>query len=73
MQHDLAHERYLDDARAKERAAIIELCKRPDSDVKARGLLMGYAKEAMRLQHGFLLPRLLYATGRIPLTLEAMS
>ncbi|KAL5536114.1 hypothetical protein ACEPAF_4219 [Sanghuangporus sanghuang] len=44
---------YFNDARARERAQIIELSKRPDGDKKADELLRGYVREAMRLNPQF--------------------
>ena len=42
---------YLDDSRAKERAAMVSVCQR--SDAKSKELLKGYVREAMRLNPQF--------------------
>lgn len=44
---------YLDDARAKERAAIVALCQKPAGDSASTNLLKGYVREAMRLSPQF--------------------
>lgn len=56
---------YLDDSRAKERAALIEVCKRDDP--KSAELLRGYVREAMRLDPQFAgLFRTVQANDTIP-------
>lgn len=42
---------YLDDARATERAALVEVCKK--NDAQSAELLRGYVREAMRLNPQF--------------------
>lgn len=44
---------YLSDDRAQERAALIQVCKRSDTDKEAQELLRGYVREGMRLNPQF--------------------
>ncbi|KAI5117531.1 hypothetical protein M0805_004764 [Coniferiporia weirii] len=44
---------YLDPTRSRECAALVALCKRPESDVRAGEMVKGYVREAMRLNPQF--------------------